>query len=240
MPPASCLQGISVGEPATASFPSPTASISPSRRACLEGLGSAVRMATALSSPGLNHGSSDSEAIRQSPLSWAVEGSLLPVCDPQQHTQQPQEEKMLQTLTTAQAMVHNGKDAAEIPVLFLPADNIAHGAVQQVFLIHHTVPHLEVIQAADEAVAYPHNKAILSFVQMTQHQATVGFQALSAANGFGMHELTIAVDLQQLSPGVPQAADAIPHKKGQIDLNVSSGAKKIQSQVFVFSRESKL
>lgn len=147
---------------------------------------------------------------------------------------------MLQTLTTAQAVVHNGKDAAEVPVLFLPADNVAHGAVQQLFLTHHTVPHLEVVQAADEAVAYPHNKAILSFVQMTQHQATVGFQALSAANGFGMHELTIAVDLQQLSPGVPQAADAIPRKKGQIDLNVSSGAKKIQSQVLVFSRESKL
>ena len=134
---------------------------------------------------------------------------------------------MLQRLTTAQVTILNGKDAAEVPVLFLPADSIAHGAVQQLFQTHRTVPHLEVVQAANEAVAYPRDNAILSFVQMTQHQAAVGFQALSAANGFGMHETTIAVDLQQLCPGVPHAAHTVPHKKGQIDLNVSSGAKKI-------------
>lgn len=132
-------------------------------------------------------------------------------------------------LTTAQVTVRSGKDAAEVPVPFLPADSIAHGAVQQLFPTHHTVPHLEVVQAANEAVAYPHNKAIFSFVQMTQHQATVRFQALSAANGFSMHKITIAVDLQQMFPGVPQAAHTIPHKNGQIDLNVSSGAKKIES-----------
>lgn len=146
----------------------------------------------------------------------------------------------MQRLTTAQVTVHNGKDAAEVPVLFLPADNIAHGAVQQLRLTHRTVPHLEVAQAADETVAYPHNKAILSLVQVTQHQATVGLQALSTAKGFGMHEAAVAIDLQQLFLAVPQAAHTVPHKKGQINLNVSSGAKKIQSQLFVFSRESKL
>lgn len=136
--------------------------------------------------------------------------------------------------------VRNGKDAAEVPVLFLPADGIAHGAAQQLLPTQHTVPHLEVVQAADETVAYPHNKAILSFVQVTQHQAAIGFQALSAAEGFGMHEAAIAVDLQELFPAIPQAAHTVPHKKGQVNLNVSSGAKKIQSQLLVFSRKSKL
>lgn len=136
--------------------------------------------------------------------------------------------------------VRNRKDAAEVPVVFLPADSIAHGTVQELFPTQHTVPHLEVVQAANEAVAHPHNKAILSFVQMTQHQATIGFQALSTANGFGVHKITIAVDLQQLFPAVPQAAHTIPHQKGQIDLNVSSGAKNIQSQLLFFSRESEL
>lgn len=137
-------------------------------------------------------------------------------------------------------MVHNGQDAGEVPILFLPADRVAHGAVQQLFLTQHTVPHLEVVQTANEAVAHPHNEAILSLVQMTQYQAPVGFQAPSAANGFSMRELTIAVDLQQLFPGVPRAAHTVPHKKGQVNRNVPSGAKKIEPQLLVFSREPKL
>lgn len=126
----------------------------------------------------------------------------------------PKGEKIPERLTTAEVMAGNRSNAAEVPVLFPPADNIAHGAAQQLLLAQRTVPHLEVVQAANEAVAHSYNKAILSFMQVTQHQASIGLQALRAVYVFPIHQITITVDFQQLFPGVPQAAHTIPCEKG--------------------------
>lgn len=136
-----------------------------------------------------------------------------------------------------------GPGAMEGPVTALPADDIPRLALDQLLLLLHAVPHLEIVQDAHKVpAALQVHAAIEVFVQLPQNQSPPRPQAraVEVLKHPIEHPVSVVEDLQQALVAIPHAAHPV-HPVGQeIALQLNLLAQNVDFDAAVFGREGQL